>query len=272
VGQALRSRRTLLALVLAGAVAAVGGAAAAQSSATPSHWRLPERPSWYWQLDGSINNSVPASIYDVDGFSTGAAEVARLHALGKHVVCYIDVGTWENFRPDRRRFPKAVLGKPNGWPGERWLDVRRLSVLKPIMTARFKLCARKGFDAVEPDNIDGFENDTGFHITARDQLRYDEWVANEVHALGMAVLQKNDPEQARTLEPYFDGVLDEQCNQYQECGSFRPYLRAGKPVLNAEYKPSLYPGFCGADERAGIMGALYDLGLDGRVYKPCWSG
>jgi hypothetical protein len=84
------------------------------------------------------------------------------------------------------------------------------------------------------------------------------------------VLEKNDPEQARALEPFFDGVLDEQCNQYQECGSFEPYLRAGKPVLNAEYRRSLYPGFCRADERAGIMGVLYGLALDGRVYRPCW--
>jgi hypothetical protein len=48
--------------------------------------------------------------------------------------------------------------------------------------------------------------------------------------LGMAVLQKNDPDQAAKLEPYFDGVLDEQCNQYAECSSYQPYLAAGKPI------------------------------------------
>jgi hypothetical protein len=244
-------------------------AALAAASSARSHWRLPARPTWYWQLQGAIDNSEPAAVYDVDGFGTSAAEVAKLHALGKHVVCYVDVGTWEKFRPDEGRFPRSVLGKPNGWPGERWLDIRRSSVLEPIMTARFQMCEGKHFDAVEPDNIDGFANDTGFQITARQQLRYDEWVAGEVHSLGMAVLQKNDPEQARTLEPYFDGVLDEQCNQYHECSSFRSYLKAGKPVLNAEYHRSLYPGFCMADERLGIMGALYDLALDGRLYRPC---
>jgi hypothetical protein len=254
-------------------VAGVAGAGIGAAGAAPTarvHWRLPAHPTWYWQLQGTVDNSVAASIYDVDGFGTGAAEVARLHGLGRHVVCYIDVGTWENFRPDKGEFPKSVLGRPNGWPGERWLDIRRLSVLEPIMTARFRMCARKGFDAVEPDNMDGFENDTGFRITARQQLRYDEWVAGEVHSLGLAVLEKNDPEQAHALEPFFDGVLDEQCNQYQECGSFEPYLRAGKPVLNAEYQRSLYPGFCRADERAGVMGVLYGLALDGRVYRPCW--
>ncbi len=87
----------------------------------------------------------------------------------------------------------------------------------------------------------------------------------------MAVFQKNDPDQAGTLAPHFDGALDEQCNEYSECSSFRPYLSAGKPVLNAEYQASLYPGFCSADNAAGIMGALYSLNLDGSTYQPCWS-
>lgn len=207
---------------------------------------------------------------DVDAFDTTAATVARLHALGQHVICYVDVGTWESWRPDARRFPRALLGRPDGWPGERWLDIARLRALEPIMRARLAMCAGKRFDAVEPDNIDGVGNRTGFALTARDQLRYDEWVARTAHSLGLAVLQKNDPGQARALEPYFDGVLDEQCNQYAECAAFAPYLRAGKPVLNAEYRASLYPGFCAADARLGISGALYSVALDGSRFRPCW--
>jgi hypothetical protein len=261
--------RRALAAALVACVGAVALAAGVASGA--SRWVPPKHLTWYWQLQGKIDNAVSVAAYDVDAFDTSAREVATLHAQGKHVICYIDVGTWENWRPDAGRFPKSVLGDPNGWPGERWLDIRRLSVLEPIMTARMKLCARKHFDAVEPDNIDGYENKTGFPLTAREQLSYDEWVAREAHGLGLAVFQKNDPEQARAMQPYFDGVLDEQCNQYQECSSFRPYLRAGKPVLNAEYRRSLYPGFCGADARAGIMGALYNLALNGALYRPCWS-
>ena len=231
----------------------------------------PQRLSWYWQLTGTVNNSYPAAAYDIDGFDNSPSEVATLHAAGKHVICYIDVGTWENWRPDASKFPSSVLGQPNGWPGERWLDIRQLSVLEPLMTARFQMCKRKGFDAIEPDNMDGYENDTGFDISAQDQLTYDEWVAGEAHSLGLAVLQKNDPEQAKTLEPYFDGVLDEQCNEYSECSAFQPYLSAGKPVLNAEYNLSTNQ-FCAADNRAGIMGALYNVNLDGTAYEPCWSG
>ena len=137
------------------------------------------------------------------------------------------------------------------------------------MIKRFQMCKEKGFDAVEPDNMDGFENKSGFPLTAAQQLTYDEWVADEVHSLGMAVLQKNDGEQTKQLEPYFDGALDEQCNQYSECSSFQPYLTAGKPVLNAEYDLSA-SSFCAVDNAAGIMGARYDLELDGKTFEPCW--
>ena len=166
---------------------------------------------------------------------TAPPRSTTLHGQGKRVICYIDVGTAEEWRPDYSEFPKSVLGRSNGWPGERWLDIRQLSVLEPIMAARFQMCREKGFDAVEPDNIEGYANKTGFPLTAAEQLTYNEWVADEVHSLGMAVLQKNDSEQTPELMPYFDGALSEQCNQYKECASFEPYLAAGEPVLNAEY-------------------------------------
>lgn len=242
----------------------------ADAQARP-RWHPPADLTWYWQLQGRIDNRVSAQAFDVDGFGTSAAEVARLHALGRRVICYIDVGTWESWRPDARRFPRWVLGRPDGWPGERWLDIRAMSVLKPIMAARLRMCARKGFDALEADNIDGYANDTGFHITAAEQLRYDRCIAQEAHRLGLAVFQKNDLGQVRQLEPYFDGALDEQCNQYRECSLLTPYLRAHKPVLNAEYDRALYLRFCRADAHAGIMGALFNLALNGRLYRPCWS-
>ena len=260
----LLGRTGICALLLALCCATAGVARAA------SHWQPPQQLTWYWQLTGTPKVE-PVDATDIDGFDSSAQTVAAFHALGQHVICYIDVGTAENWRPDYNEFPASVLGNSNGWPGENWLDIRQLSVLEPIMSARFQMCQQKGFDAVEPDNMDGYENDTGFPITAADQLTYDEWIANEVHSLGMAVLQKNDPDQASQLEPYFDGALSEQCNQYDECSEFQPYLAAGKPVLDAEYEASLYPGFCASDQAAGIMGALYDMNLDGATFDPCFG-
>ena len=235
------------------------------------HWSPPAHPTWYWQLQGRIDNRVGAAVYDVDAFDTSAAEVGRLHSLGRHVVCYVDVGTGENWRSDARRCPRRLLGRSNGWPGERWLDIRALRTLEPILSARLRMCARKGFDGLEPDNIEVAGQHSGFPITPAEQLRYARWVATEAHHLGLAVFQKNDPGQSRALEPWFDGALVEQCNQYSECGAYRPYTQARKPVLNAEYARRLYPRFCTRDARAGIMGALYNLALNGRLYRPCWD-
>lgn len=242
--------------------------AVGRAAGSPRHWRPPARLTWYWQLQGPINDSHRVGAYDVDGFDTSGAEVTRLHRLGRRVVCYIDVGTWENWRPDAGQFPTSVRGRPNGWPGERWLDIRQ-PIVRRLMARRFQQrCRDKGFDAVEPDNIDEYQTTSGFPITAADQLAYNEWVARQAHALGLAVLQKNDPDQAAALEPYFDGVLAEQCNQYSECASFRPYLRTGKPVLDAEYNLARST-FCVHDRALGIMAARYNLALDGRVFRPC---
>jgi hypothetical protein len=244
------------------ALLTAGGANAA------TWWHPPQQLTWYWQLSGTPAVE-PVQASDVDGFDTSAATVAAFHARGQRMICYIDVGTAENWRSDYASFPSSVLGATNGWPGELWLDIRQLSVLEPIMTARLQMCQQKGFDAVEPDNMDGYANNTGFPLQASDQLAYNEWIAGEAHSLGMAVLQKNDPDQAAALQPYFDGALDEQCNQYSECSAFSPYVSAGKPVLNAEYSGGT--SFCAADNAAGIMGALYALALDGSVYQPCFG-
>jgi hypothetical protein len=162
-----------------------------------------------------------------------------------------------------------VLGHSNGWPGEHWLDIRQLGVLEPIMARRFEMCREKGFDAVEPDNIEAFSNTSGFPVTPQEQLAYNEWIAEEVHSLGMAVLQKNDGEQTAELQGFFDGALSEECNQFHECEDFEPYLSTGRPVLNAEYRLKTTK-FCAADESLGIVGARFNLALNGRRFEPCF--
>lgn len=228
---------SVLALVLAVLAAAVHGP--------------PPHASWQWQLDGRLDPSVPGRVYDVDGFDTSAAQVARLQREGTYVVCYFSAGAWENWRPDRGRFPAATLGADNGWPGERWLDVRRLTALAPVLRSRIAMCARKGFDAVEPDNVDGYTNDTGFPLTASDQLAFNRFLARTAHAHGLAVALKNDLEQARALQPSFDFAILEQCFQYRECGSARPFLRAGKAVFDAEYALPR-ERFCAQAKQLGI--------------------
>lgn len=217
----------------------------------------------------TLDTNVNASIYDVDGFDTTAATVAQLHGQGRRVVCYIDVGTWENWRSDAGKFPKSVLGKPDGhWPGERWLDISQLPVLQPIMSARFKMCKRKGFDAVDPDNIDGFENHTGFKLTAGEQLTYDRWVAKRIHSFGLSAAQKNDNDQVRDLRPSFDWAVLEQCYKQGWCQQFTSYTDDGRLVVDIEYglkKSEFLDKTCPADQGYKETALLKHLNLDAWV-------
>jgi hypothetical protein len=204
--------------------------------ACPTCWHPALDTSWQWQLSGTVDQSVNATMYDIDLFENDAGVVASLHAAGRKVICYLDAGTWENWRPDAAQFPAAVLGKlDSGWPGERWLDIRQLSTLQPLLDARLDQCKAKGFDGVEFDNVDGYANDTGFPLTAHDQLIFDVFLANAAHRRGLSVALKNDLGQIPALLPYFDWALDEQCFQYQECDMLLPFIHAGKAVMEVEY-------------------------------------
>jgi hypothetical protein len=204
-----------------------------------ARWTPTPGTTWQWQLTGALDTTVDASVYDVDGFDMTAAQVTALHAQGRKVICYLSVGTWENWRPDAALFPASVKGSANGWPGEQWLDVRRIDLLAPIMTTRFRMCRDKGFDAVEPDNVDGYANSTGFPLGASDQATFNRWVADTVHSLGMSVGLKNDVDQVTALQPSFDWALNEQCFQYAECGSYASFVASGKAVFIAEYQGNL---------------------------------
>ena len=169
-----------------------------------------------------------------------AAVVDAIHAQGDRAICYFSVGTYEPFRDDAGEFPRRVLGRRLArFENERWLDIRKRRLLRPVMEARFDRCAERGFDAVEPDVVDGYQNRTGFPLRGRHQLRYNTWVANEVHERGMAVGLKNDLGQVRRLLPYFDFAVNERCFQYRECGVLDAFVDAGKPVFGAEYRVPL---------------------------------
>jgi len=104
---------------------------------------------------------------------------------------------------DAASFPANVKGSGTAGRGRNWLDIRSDGV-KTIMAARLDLIKSKGFDAVEPDNVDGYSNSTGFPLTAQDQLNFNEWIAAQCHQRGLSVGLKNDVDQVGTLQPYFD--------------------------------------------------------------------
>jgi hypothetical protein len=231
----------------------------------------PTTKPWQWQLQGKINTKVPACVYDVDGFETPRRSVALLHRKHVKVICYLDVGSWESYRPDKGEFPRSVIGRRyQGFPDERWLDVAHFHRFEKPLKQRFNMCARKRFDAVEPDNLAGWEkeNHTGFKITKADQLRFNRWVARQVHGRGMSVALKNDGRQADRLIHNFDFAIVEQCFQYHECGLYRTFIRHHKAVFETEYeqKPKQY---CKTAVALRFSSVYKSYDLFARPWQPC---
>ena len=98
-------------------------------------------------------------------------------------------------------------------------------------------CGQKDCDGVDPDNVNGYENDTGFLLSPEDQLNFNIFLANAAHERGLAVGLKNDLAQIPELLPYFDWALNEECFSYNECLMLLPFIQAGKPVFVIEYEP-----------------------------------
>jgi hypothetical protein len=204
---------------------------------TSDWWHPAPGLTWQWQLtDLPVDTSVEADVYDLDLFDTNPEIINELHSKGRKVICYISVGSIEDWRPDAEQFPDLVIGNEyDGWPGERWLDIRQIDLLAPIMRARFDLCKMAGFDAIEPDNIEIHDNDTGFDISYDDQLVYARWLAEEAHSRGLAIGIKNAPDMVADSLEFFDFAITEDAFEYGWIENMLPFINSGKPVFAAEY-------------------------------------
>ena len=177
------------------------------ATTTTVSWYQPKPGiSWQWQLSGNINTSYNVDLYDVDLVETPQGTIDLLHIRGAKVICYFSAGTFEEYREDAYLFPAEVIGKQlEGWPDEKWLDIVHFSRFASIIQSRLDLAVQKKCDGVEPDNVDGYDNDTGFDLTYADQLIYNRWLA-------------------------------EQCFEYEECDQLLPFITQNKAVLGVEYE------------------------------------
>lgn len=168
--------------------------------------------SWQIQFTGSLDTAVRAQVFDIDLFDTPEETIDGFHVYGTKVVCYLSAGTYEAWRPDANAIPEDIRGKilPE-WPGEQWLDIRRIGDLRPIMSRRLDIAVQKGCDAIDADNVDAHENDTGFAISAADQLAYNRMLGEESHKRGLSIGLKNDLPQVKDLVSDFDFAINESC-------------------------------------------------------------
>ena len=199
-----------------------------------------------WQISLSqvvdpSNVSDAYTIYDVDLFDTSATTISSLKAKGHNVICYFSAGSYENWRPDASSFPTAAIGNAlDGWEGENWVDTRNAG-LRDVMAKRIQLAQQKGCDGVDPDNIDGYGNDSGFPLTKATGTDYVKFLASTSHGLGLACGLKNGGDIVGSVIGDVEWELNEQCVVYSECDSLQPFIEAGKPVFHIEYTESNSP-------------------------------
>jgi len=230
---------------------------------TPGYVPLPpKKAEWQIQYSGMIDLSLDVNVYNLDLFDTSAAAITKLHSRGIYVMCYFSAGSWENWRPDAGQYPPEILGNDyNGWNGEKWLDIRAIDTLTPLLVARMDQAVDKGCDGIDPDNVDGYQNNTGFPLTYAHQLAFNVWLSQEAHKRGLAIGLKNDLNQIPDLLPHFDWGLNEECFTYNECDLLAPFLEVGKPVFVIEYD-TLPIEFCPGATVMGINALYKNWDLD----------
>jgi hypothetical protein len=268
-------------------------------SAGAAGWWVPslDNQPWQWELshplkltkarDMGTNDRLPTGaaapapvIYDIDAIINPASTVAALHAMGKHVVCYIEVGAAGDYYSasdegisttyfDQLQSAGDFGAKVAGYP-EYYLNIESPTTVTVVEAMIRQKCAAKGFDAVETDIDEEYNDSSGFPLTKAEQEQYMTTLANYMHSFGLGWWIKNPDDTgdsyATDMEPLADAVLTEQCNQYGTCGLLSTYV-GHKAVFDAEYR--LKPArFCAADDALGFNGAKFNLGLSG-VRKPC---
>jgi hypothetical protein len=256
-----------------GGVQASGGASpqSPPTSIATANWVPASADTFQWDLaDTPADLSAKASVYDIDMFNSDASVVSQLHALGRRAVCYIDMGAWEQYRPDASQFPASVIGKKDPAWNESYLDIRRLDILGPLMSKRLDECKAKGFDAVEPDQIETYAAGaavTGFSLSYSDQIAYNVWIADQAHQRGLGVALKNDADQAADLVGKFDWALLEDCYQQGWCQKMAPFLAVGKRVIDVEYTDVTTQGtflsqYCPQAKALGVYAILKHRNVD----------
>ncbi|KAF4488028.1 endo alpha-1,4 polygalactosaminidase precursor [Fusarium agapanthi] len=238
-------------------VLAVGGSAVEAKPAAAASSALfglsDFKPGVEWEIvlhqpikHGTVADLIPskAKVWVIDmGHGRDYPEmIPLLKDAGKFVICYFNAGALQSWDKDIKQFPKAVIGHSLAYPydSEEWyLDIRDSTVLE-LQKARLDVAAKIGCDAVDPDNVDAWQQD------GEDPTDYAHSIKTK-DGNRLLVGQKNAPEIAEDLVSALDFAVLESCRgttdpdeeNWPFCEDFQTYVDAGKPVLQIEYPPSV---------------------------------
>jgi Glycoside-hydrolase family GH114 len=201
-------------------------------------------------------------------------------AAGRYTICYVNAF---QAQPDeltwwKHTHPRLLLRGDDGAPvvdrswNEVLLDVSTPAVraeLASVVDSWVDGCARRGFQAVEPDNLDSYERSEG-RLTPSGNAAFARTLVRHAHAAGLAVAQKNTagllPERQSIG---FDFAVTEECGRYGECGRYAAAY-AGR-VFDVEYETR---GLTAACRGAAVSVVLRDRdvrppGTRGHLHRTC---
>jgi hypothetical protein len=239
--------------VTAAAAVAVAAAVTTQvlrASAAPDAIQVPVRSAAAAVTAPPANGTFD---YQIGGAYTPAAGVATVDrdrgaspVSGKYNICYLNAFQTQ---PEEASFwtgqhPDLLLKDRNGrpvmdpdWPGEMLLDTStdaKRTAIAAIENQWIDGCASKGFQAIEPDNLDTFTR-SGRRLTQANNVAMATLLATHAHGTGLAIAQKNTTELGGTgrSQVGFDFAIAEECQAFNECGEYTgPY---GAKVFEIEY-------------------------------------
>jgi hypothetical protein len=172
-------------------------------------------------------------------------DVTERPASGTYGICYVNAfqtqpgtASWW-LRAHRNlvlRTASGVIVRDPGWPDEMLLDTStpaKRAALAAIVGMWLSRCARAGYRAVEPDNLDSWTRSRG-RLTMRMNAAFAALVVRRAHTLGLAVAQKNDTDMlALHASTGFDFAVAEECQVYAECAAYQRVY--GRHLIEIEY-------------------------------------
>lgn len=210
----------------------LAGARAAAASAVPAP---PAHALFSYQIGGAFRPEAGVRVVDRDRLARPVPGLYNLCYLNAFQAQTGEQRWWRTNHPDLLLFRHGHAVVDQQWH-EQLLDTSSSSkrrALARIVGGWIGGCARAGFQAIEPDNLDSWERSAGA-LTAGDNLAFASLLIAQAHRARLAIAQKNAAAAAgagRRLG--FDFAIAEECQAYSECGAYtRVY---GREVIEIEY-------------------------------------
>ncbi|HEY2794263.1 MAG TPA: endo alpha-1,4 polygalactosaminidase [Micromonosporaceae bacterium] len=227
------TRLRLLALLAAALVTLTACTPSGKAQTARPHWTAGYGQRWQIQLGGSIDESMNVTYYDLDPVTTTQETVHAIASSKHRMICHLNIDAIDVVTPDAAMLPAKVKGKAAG-DRLQWLNIREWSAVGPVVRNALDLCKTKGFQGVDADMADGYAYDTGFDLTAADQIAYDRNVVSMAQGMGLAIAVRTTPALVAALEPDTDFAVIAGCAEAGTCTEYRAYAQHNKPVLDVE--------------------------------------